>query len=166
MLDQPFVLQHGNVGKGGCAADRVPTKCAQMFAWQKAIGDNLWCDKGTEWEAVSDALCHGYHIRLDPLVVIYAEEFAGAPEAGLDLVYNQQDAVTVEYLLDAYEVSLWQWDESAFSKYRLNYKCSHVPARLVADHVLYCIRAGQSAGIGLQLQRTAIAVGGRRKCDT
>src|SRR6266571_5266432 len=115
MLDQPFVLQHRDIGKSRCAADRVPTKCAQMFAWQKAISNGFWCNKGAERKAVGDAFCHGYHIRLDPLVVIYAEQFAGAPEAGLDLVYNQQDAVTVEYLLDAREIALRQRNEPAFS---------------------------------------------------
>src|SRR5215467_735905 len=142
MLDQPFFLQHSNIGKGRSAADRVPTKCAQMLAWQKAIGDSLWSDKSAKWEAVSNTFCHGYHIRFDTLVMIYAEEFACAPETGLDLVYNQQDAVTVEYLLDAREVTLWQRNESSFSKYRLDNKCSHIPARLVADHILHRIGAG------------------------
>ena len=79
--------------EGGCRAHRVASvgRCAGAGV---ALGDGVGRDEGSDGEAVAERFAHGHQVGHDAFV-IRREPPAGAAEAGLDLVEDQEDAVVI-----------------------------------------------------------------------
>ena len=71
-------------------------------------------DGGAEREAVGDPLGQDHDVRLDA-EVLDGEDLAGAPEARLHLVGDEEDAVAVEDLLHPPEVARRRHEDAALA---------------------------------------------------
>ena len=78
----------------------LPPKVERWSPSWKESAISARADEGAQRPAVGDALGHGHDVGLDA-EVLDGEQLAGAPEAALHLVGDEQDALVVEDLLDA-----------------------------------------------------------------
>ena len=131
-LGQALVLHHVDVGDGGGAGDRVAAEGGEVLAGAQAVGDLRAGDGGAEREAVGDPLGQHHDVRLDA-EVLDGEHLAGAAEAGLHLVGDEEDAVAVEDFLDALEVAGRRHQDAALAHHRLGDEGGDIAARLVVD---------------------------------
>ena len=118
LAGQVGLLHEGDVGEGGGAAHRVAAEGREVVADLEGVGDLGAGDEGAQRPAVGDALGHGHDVGLDA-VVLDGEELAGAPEAALHLVGDEQDALVVEDLLDGLEVAGRRHDDAALAHHGL-----------------------------------------------
>ena len=93
------VHEEVDVGERGGAAHGVAAEGGEVVADLEGVGDLGAGDEGAQRPAVGDALGHGHDVRHDA-EVLDGEQLAGAPEAALHLVGDEQDALLVEDLLD------------------------------------------------------------------
>ena len=89
-----FLLDGVEHGVGGGAGDRVAGIGATETAGVRGVHDVGAAGDGGERKAAGQALRHGHDVGLDA-GVLEREHFAGAGEAGLDLVGDEHDAVLV-----------------------------------------------------------------------
>src|SRR6202140_3480250 len=90
-----FFLHEIDVGKGGGAGDGIASEGGEMVAGFESSGDFGARGEGAQGESVGDALGGDQDVG-DDAVVLDGKHFAGAGEAGLDFVGDEEDAVPVE----------------------------------------------------------------------
>ena len=100
---QPLAFEEGDICQRRRTADRIAAKRGQVIARLERRRDLVAGGERAERESVGNALGRHQNIRLDP-VMLEGEHRARAPEAGLHLVGNKQDAVLVQYLFHGAEI--------------------------------------------------------------
>ena len=104
--------------------------------------------EGAQRESVGDALGGDQNVGIDA-VVLDGEHLAGAGEAGLDFVGDEENAVLVENFLYFFEVVWRRDDDAAFAHDRLGDECGHVAGSGEADDVVDGLGALASAFFGI-----------------
>src|SRR5215471_6063736 len=122
-------------------------------------------DRDGEGQAVGDSLGHRHDVRLDSPVLDAPPLPAGAAEAGLDLVADEDPAVLLDDADGDLEVLRRRRDEPADALDRLREETGDAAGRRRADDVLDVLRAGGAAALGLQTERAAVAVRRHRVLD-
>src|SRR5277367_6731460 len=91
---QVFLLHEFDVGQRGGAGDRVAAKGGEVVSRLESCGNLGPGGEGAQWKTVGDAFGSDQNVRVDSVVLV-GEHLAGAAEAGLDFVGNEQNAVLV-----------------------------------------------------------------------
>ena len=73
---------------------RIAAERRAVAAGGHALGRLLGGETGSEREAAADRLGDGHDVRLDPGALI-REQLAGAPDAGLHFIEQQQQALLI-----------------------------------------------------------------------
>ena len=142
----------------------LPPKVVRWSPIWKASAISARAMKARQRPAVGDALGHGHDVGLDA-VVLDGEQLAGAPEAALDLVGDEEDALLVEDLLDALEVAVRRHDDAALAHHRLGDEGADVAREVQAGDLADAARAEQVALVGRGLGEAAVAVRRGREGD-
>src|SRR5579872_3966136 len=98
MADQTFLMQHFNSSDRCCARHRVSSKSAQVFARKKTVGQRLRGNEGSQRETIRDSFGQRHDIRLYLLLIFHAKKPASPAKTGLNLVYDEKNAVSIEDL--------------------------------------------------------------------
>src|SRR5262249_58244623 len=95
-----------------------------------------------------------------------AEPPAGPAEPGDHLVEDQQDVIAVAELAQATQVAVRGRHEAAETGHRLDHDRRNRPRPLANDGLLDGVRAGEGAGIAVEAERAAVAIGVERLDQT
>ena len=112
-------VDEGDVGQRGGAAHRVAAEGREVVADLEGVGDLGARGEGAQRPAVGDALGHGDDVGLDA-VVLDGEQLAGAPEAALHLVGDEERCPPSSRIcLTRLEVAGRRHDDAALAHHRL-----------------------------------------------
>ena len=119
-LDELLLLDHVQHRQGGGAGDRRAGIGAAEPARLGGVDHRGTADHGREREAAGQRFGDGDHVGLHA-GMLDAEHPAGAAEAGLHLVDDQQDAMAVAERAQAFEQFGGGGDEAAFALHRFQH---------------------------------------------
>src|SRR6266508_226729 len=127
--------------------------------------DLVGSDDGRDWESAREPLRDRHQIRHDTIPVA-APHASGAPQAGLDLVVDQQEAELVAELAQPAQVAVARDDVAGARLHRLDEHGRHVGNRarvaerrlLAAKQATHEVQAGLGAVLRLGTDRTPVRV--------
>src|SRR5579872_4624363 len=155
---QIFFLHEIDIGESGGAGDGIASEGGEMVAGFEGSGDFGAGGEGAQGESVGDAFGGDQDVG-DDSVVLDGKHFAGAGEAGLDFVGDEEDVVLVEDFLYFFEIILWRNNDSAFAHHRLGDEGRHVAGRSEANYVIDGFGALASAFFRIIAPLRAVGVG-------
>ncbi len=123
------------LAKRGGAGNRIAAESRKMIAGLEGGGDFGPGGESAQREAVGDPFRGDQNVGIDAVVLV-GKHLAGAAEAGLDFVGNEQDAVLVENLLHFFEVIRRRHDDPAFAHHRLGDEGGDVAGGGEADYIV------------------------------
>ena len=106
-----------------CTCKRISSKGGAMVSRLKCFGYLVACDKCSNGNTASQALCKSYNIRLNAVLLI-GEELAGSAHAALNLIKNQQSIVLVTESTYLLEILLIRNMYSTLALYGFQHNCS------------------------------------------
>src|SRR5579872_3859057 len=159
-----FFLHEIDVGEGGGAGDGIASEGGKMIAGFENSGDFGAGGEGAQGESVCDAFGGDQDVG-DDSVVLDGKHFAGAGEAGLDFVGDEEDVVLVENFLYFFEIVWRRTNDAAFAHDRLGDECSHVAGSGEADYVIDGFGTLASAFFGIVPPLRTVGVGCGSKGD-
>ena len=164
VVSQIVPLHHLQHGVGGGATNRIAAEGGDGGLLQ-SVRNRHGGDQGAQGQAVGDALGHGHHVRLHP-VVLDAPDPPGAAKASLHLVGDEHPAVLAHDLGGDGEILRRRRDEAANPLNGLRQQAGHLAAGGGGDELLQVLGAGHPALGIAELQRTAVAIRRRRMAHT
>ena len=148
---------------------RTRSGCRRTSRWCSAFSESAISGVAivhAERQAVRDALGHRHDVGLDAPVLDAPHLAAGAAEAGLHLVADEQAAVLADDVDRDLEVLRRRRDEAADALDRLGEEAGDPAGRRRLDQLLDVLRALDAAATGTsRRERAAVAVRRRRVLD-
>jgi hypothetical protein len=115
ILDQLLVADDRQRSPSDCGRQRTAAKSAAVLAGgEKAHQGFVGQDGRDRVEAARESLADDGHIRPHALM-LSGEELAGAAQAGLDLIQDEQDILLLAEFRDLLEVAGWGDQHAAFA---------------------------------------------------
>ena len=165
VVEQLFFFNHLNRGARRHRRHRVAAESGNSHSLE-SVGDFRFCDGSAHGRAVGHAFGGGEDVRFHVPVLDAEPLLAGAPEAGLHLVGDEEPAEFLDDLENLLEILQRGRDEPAHALDGLGQKSGDAPGGAGPDHVFHIIGAGDFAVGIAQFQRAAVAVGVDGVLDT
>src|SRR5215210_4482476 len=146
------------VSECACRGDRVPPEGGEVEVRGDGFDYLGPADDGADGETVSEALGHHDHVRLHVEGVDAPEVLAGAPEARLDFVGDQEYPRLVQNTLYPLEVAWRRLDETTDALDGLGDKRGDVAGGLLLHYGPHVVRAQEVAATLVAAERAAQAV--------
>jgi len=163
VLDHLLLTHRLDRGDAGGATQWVPGRgqAAGELVVLQPVGETFRHDDGAERQVTRrDALGHGHDVG-DDVPVLAGEPASGAPEAGHDLVEDEQDVVAVADLADRSEVSVRRHEHAVRACHCLEDHRSDCVGAFVLEDLLE-MRAARAdrarAGVARRQERDRVVV--------
>ncbi len=161
LAEDVLLFEYVEDGQCGGAGHRIAAVGPSDGAQRGGIDDLRASDDGGERHAGRQRLADRDEVGDDALV-LHGPELAGAPEAGLDLVDDEYDAVLIAEPAQAAEEALGGHDEAALAQDGLDDDGGHVLRRHVGQQHLVEARQGVLRQlVGRHADRRPVGIGQR-----